>query len=242
MLFFAVRARSRSRRHPRRGWRPALPSVGLLGILPTLGLRTNPTGAASRWWHRLGDPTTRTLPSMRSHPRVHPSPGRSRDAPTASRPSGRPLAAAAQGLGHRKVAEQVGVPATNGQRLAASSTGQQRHHRESSQNLPVRPGALQARSSSKVRHAACLHGPHGRRCSMRVEATLRHNPTGARLDRHPSADRVVHHRRLAADRERAPLKAVVETRLTPIPVCFVAPENPPTTVPMRTHTPNPSSP
>jgi hypothetical protein len=79
-------------------------------------------------------------------------------------------------------------------------------------------------------------------CSMRVEATLRHSPTGARLDRHPSADRVVHHRRLAADRERAPLKAVVETRLTPIPVCFVAPENPSTTVPVRTHTPNPSSP
>ncbi len=241
MLFFAVRARSRSRRHPRRGWRPALPSVGLLGILPTLGLRANPTGAASRWWHRLGDPTTRTLPSMRSHPRVHPSPG----VPETHRQHRDRLG------GPRRRRSGAGTPEGrrtgrgarhNGQRLAASSTGQQRHHRESSQNLPVRPGALQARSSSKVRHAACLHGPHGRRCSMRVEATLRHSPTGARLDRHPSADRVVHHRRLAADRERAPLKAVVETRLTPIPVCFVAPENPPTTVPMRTHTPNPSSP
>ena len=34
----------------------------------------------------------------------------------------------------------------------------------------------------------------------------------------------------------------MEARLTPNPVCFVAPENPPTTAQARTNTPKPSSP
>ena len=241
MLFVAVRARSRGRRHPRRTRCPCLPILGLLWAAWAVGLRSDPTGSASRWWHRLGDSTTRTMPSMRPHPRVRARPGvpethrQCRDrlgGPDRCRQRARTSSSRRTGRRARH----------NGQRLAASSPSQQRHHGDSCHCRAVGSGPRRLRTPPKARLTACLHGPHDQRRSMRVEATLRHSATGARFNRDPPTDRVVRHRRLATGRERAHLSADMEARLSPNPVCFVAPENPPSTAQVWTNTPKPSSP
>ena len=241
MPFRALRARPSRNRRPRGSRRLPMPKPPLSRKPPTVGSGTKASGAASRWRHRLGDPTARAMPAVRTQPRVPsregvPQAHRQRRDRLESPHSRLRWAGSPQGRRTSRGARH------DGQGLAPAGPDQQRDHHRPRDDPPFRPGRPSGRTASDVRQPARTHGSHGRRRCWCLAATVRGGRFVAWLDRHTTADRVGHHRWLAAGFRRASFSPVLATRLRGPPVCFDAPKNPPTTTPVRTHTPKPSSP
>ena len=148
MVLLAVCARSRSRRRTRRPRRLPLPKRRLFRARRPMGHRTHPASTSPWWRHRPGDPTTRTLSTLRPQPRVHtgqsvPSSNRQRR-DRLGRPGSRSTRA-------RTPADRPPARSASQHRpgLAAPCPSERRDHREPGEHHPDGPGPLRTGSHAR---------------------------------------------------------------------------------------------
>ena len=236
MVLLAVCARSRSRRRTRRPRRLPLPKRRLFRARRPMGHRMHPASTSPWWRHRPGDPTTRTLSTLRPQPRVHtgqsvPSSNRQRR-DRLGRPGSRSTRA-------RTPADRPPARSASQHRpgLAAPCPSERRDHREPGEHHPDRRGPLRSGVTSAFRHPAGNDGPHGWRRNRSLETSVLVPDADIGAGLHATPGRVGAHRRLVVDRQRAGLSPVLAPWLNSPRVCFGAPGNISTTPNMRTHNP-----
>ena len=241
MDLLAVCARSRSHRRTRHPRRLPLPRLRLFRARRPMGDRTHPASTPAWWRHRLVDPTTRTLSTLRPQPRVRA--GQSVPASNRQRrdrlESARSRSTRARTPADRPPARP---PSQHRPGLAAPCPSERRDHREPGEHHPDRRGPLRSGVTSAVRHPTGNDGPHGWRRNRSLETSVLVPDTDIGVGLHATPGRVIAHRRLVADRQRASLSAVLAPWLNSPRVCFGAPGNISTTPNMRTTNPNRSSP